>query len=53
MARASRVARIIILLNQILDDVDGRDIPGLEAVREFLSRSLAISDQLIRRNHVH
>jgi len=39
------------LLNQILDDVDSRDIPGLEAVREFLSGSLAIGDQLILPLH--
>jgi AcrR family transcriptional regulator len=39
------------LLNQILDEVDGRDMPGLEAVREFLSRSLAIGDQLILPLH--
>ena len=39
------------LLNQILDEIDSRDLPGLEAVREFLSRSLAIGDQLILPLH--
>lgn len=39
------------LLNQILDDIDGLDLPGLEAVGEFLSRSLAIGDQLILPLH--
>jgi len=35
------------LLNQILDELERRDLPGLEAVREFLVRSLAIGDQLV------
>ena len=39
------------LLNRILDEVDGRDLSGLEAVREFLSRSLAIGDQLVLPLH--
>ena len=39
------------LLNQILDEVDSQDMPGLEAVREFLARSLAIGDQLILPLH--
>ena len=39
------------LLNQILDDVDRRDIPGLGAVREFLARCRAIGDQLILPLH--
>jgi AcrR family transcriptional regulator len=39
------------LLNQILDEVDSRDLLGLEAVREFLSHSLAIGDQLILPLH--
>jgi AcrR family transcriptional regulator len=39
------------LLNQILDEIDRRDMPGLEAIREFLSRSLAIGDQLILPLH--
>jgi AcrR family transcriptional regulator len=39
------------LLNQILDEVDGPDTPGLGAVREFLARTLAISDQLILPLH--
>jgi AcrR family transcriptional regulator len=39
------------LLNQILDEVDSKDLSGLEAVREFLSRSLAIGDQLILPLH--
>ena len=28
------------LLNQILDQIERRDIPGLEAIREYLARSL-------------
>jgi AcrR family transcriptional regulator len=39
------------LLNQILDDVARRDIPGLDAVREFLAATLAIGDQLILPLH--
>src|SRR3984893_580421 len=39
------------LLNQILDEVDSRDLLGLEALREFLSHSLAIGDQLILPLH--
>jgi AcrR family transcriptional regulator len=39
------------LLNQILDEVDSKDMSGLEAVREFLSRSFAIGDQLILPLH--
>ena len=39
------------LLNQIFDEVDSQDMPGLEAVREFLARSLAIGDQLILPLH--
>ena len=39
------------LLNQILDEIDSRDLPGLQAVREFLSRTLAIGDQLILPLH--
>jgi AcrR family transcriptional regulator len=39
------------LLNQILDEVDRQDVSGLDAVREFLARSLAISDQLILPLH--
>ena len=39
------------LLNQILDEIDSRDVPGLQAVREFLSRTLAIGDQLILPLH--
>jgi AcrR family transcriptional regulator len=39
------------LLNHTLDEVDSRDLPGLEAVREFLTRCLAIGDQLILPLH--
>jgi AcrR family transcriptional regulator len=39
------------LLNQILDEVDHQDLPGLESIREFLLRSLAIGDQLILPLH--
>jgi len=38
-------------LNQILDDVARRDIPGLDAVREFLAATVAIGDQLILPLH--
>jgi AcrR family transcriptional regulator len=43
--------RAYALLNQILDDIDHQDLPGLESVREFLLRSLAIGDQLILPLH--
>jgi AcrR family transcriptional regulator len=39
------------LLNQILDQVSQRDIPGLGAVREFLAGTLAVGDQLILPLH--
>jgi len=39
------------LLNQILDEVDGQELTGLEAVREFLSRCVAIGDQLVLPLH--
>jgi AcrR family transcriptional regulator len=39
------------LLNQVLDDVARRDIPGLDAVREFLAGALALGDQLILPLH--
>ena len=39
------------LLNQILDEVSQRDIPGLVAVREFLAGTLAVGDQLILPLH--
>jgi AcrR family transcriptional regulator len=39
------------LLNQILDQVDSTDLPGLDAVAEFLSRTLAIADQLVLPLH--
>ena len=39
------------LLSQILDDVDRRDLRGLDAVREFLAATLAIGDQLILPLH--
>ena len=39
------------LLNQILDDVDRRDLRGLDAVREFLAATPAIGDQLILPLH--
>jgi AcrR family transcriptional regulator len=43
--------RAYALLNQILDDIDHHDLPGLESVREFLLRTLAIGDQLILPLH--
>jgi AcrR family transcriptional regulator len=39
------------LLSQILEEVSRRDIPGLDAVREFLAGTLAIGDQLILPLH--
>jgi AcrR family transcriptional regulator len=39
------------LINQILDEVDHRDLPGLQAVAEFLSRTLEIGDQLVLPLH--
>lgn len=39
------------LLDRILDEVDSRDLSGLEAVGEFLSRSLAVGDQLVLPLH--
>ncbi|MCW2910720.1 MAG: TetR family transcriptional regulator [Actinomycetia bacterium] len=39
------------LLNQILDEVDRPDVPGLDAVREFLARTIALGDQLILPLH--
>jgi AcrR family transcriptional regulator len=39
------------LLNEILDDIAGRDVPGLDAVAGFLSRTLAIRDQLVLPLH--
>jgi hypothetical protein len=38
-------------LNRILDEVDSRNLSGLEAVREFLSGSLAIGDPLVLPLH--
>jgi AcrR family transcriptional regulator len=43
--------RAYALLNQILDEVERRDLPGLEAVAEYLARALAIGDQLILPLH--
>jgi AcrR family transcriptional regulator len=39
------------LLGQILGEVAARDLSGLEAVAEFLARTLAIGDQLILPLH--
>jgi AcrR family transcriptional regulator len=43
--------RAYALLNQILDEIENHDVTGLEAVSQFLSRSLAIGDQLILPLH--
>jgi AcrR family transcriptional regulator len=43
--------RAYALLNQILDEIENQDVTGLEAVSQFLSRSLAIGDQLILPLH--
>jgi AcrR family transcriptional regulator len=39
------------LLNEILDDIETREISGLAAIGEFLSRTLAIGDQLVLPLH--
>jgi AcrR family transcriptional regulator len=39
------------LLNQILDEIDAQDLPGLEAIRQFLNRTVAIADQLVLPLH--
>jgi len=39
------------LLNQVLDEIDGRDLPGLDAIAEYLSRTLALADQLVLPLH--
>jgi AcrR family transcriptional regulator len=39
------------LLNQVLDDIERQDIPGLAAITQFLSRTVAIGDQLILPLH--
>jgi AcrR family transcriptional regulator len=39
------------LLNQILDEVDNQYLSGLEAVGAFLSRTLAIADELVLPLH--
>lgn len=39
------------LLNEILDEIDHQDLPGLDAVAEYLSRTLAIADQLVLPLH--
>jgi AcrR family transcriptional regulator len=39
------------LLNKILDEIDSTDLPGLDAVAEFLTRTLAIADQLVLPLH--
>lgn len=39
------------LLNGILDDVDAEQLPGLDAVGQFLTRALAISGQLVLPLH--
>jgi AcrR family transcriptional regulator len=39
------------LLNHILDEIERRDLPGLDAIREYLERSLDVGDQLILPLH--
>lgn len=39
------------LLNKILDELDDHSLTGLEAVRAYLSRALAIADQLVLPLH--
>jgi AcrR family transcriptional regulator len=35
------------LLNQILDEIGDRELPGLQSVTEYVSRALSIADQLV------
>jgi AcrR family transcriptional regulator len=39
------------LLNHILDEIERRDIPGLDAIREYLEGSVDVGDQLILPLH--
>jgi AcrR family transcriptional regulator len=39
------------LLNHILDEIERSDLPGLDAIREYLERSLDVGDQLILPLH--
>jgi len=39
------------LLNQILDDIAGRDLPGLDAIGEFLARTVEIASRLVLPLH--
>jgi AcrR family transcriptional regulator len=39
------------LLNQVLDEIDKQDLRGLQALREFLLRTLGIADQLVLPFH--
>ena len=38
-------------LRRILDEIAGRSLPGLDAVREYLARTLDIADQLVLPLH--
>jgi AcrR family transcriptional regulator len=39
------------LLNHILDEIERRDLPGLDAIREYLERTLDVGRQLILPLH--
>jgi AcrR family transcriptional regulator len=39
------------LLNHILDEIERRDLPGLDAIREYLERTLDVGGQLILPLH--
>ena len=39
------------LLNRILDEIERRDLPGLDAIREYLERTLDVGGQLILPLH--
>jgi AcrR family transcriptional regulator len=43
--------RAYSLLNRILDQIDSTDLPGLDAVAQFLARTLAVADQLVLPLH--
>jgi AcrR family transcriptional regulator len=43
--------RAYSLLNQILDQIDSTNLPGLDAIAQFLSRTLAIADHLVLPLH--
>ncbi len=43
--------RAYSLLNQILDEIESTDLPGLDAVAQYLSRTLGLAGQLVLPLH--